>query len=669
MGLLNRLWSQADFWDKEENKRQAQQVAPKPQPARAPRPVQNQTQGFGGSSFESSSGGFRQPRVKPMAMTGFKPNMSMPKLNQSDAFSQVRVNKPQPQPSLLDRQPEKMDWKKAGTMDKAMAGVVRSIQGTGQAVSGLYDLATPGKGTNRVSNFLDREAKKVDRSVAQSPKSNTPYKAGQVVGDVLTGGAIAKGAGKIATKYAPSAITKASTAITAKVATKTAPLASKGVGGRIMANTVKNVASPKYQAVNAGWSAMQMGKEASAGHKITPARVGTDLAIGGVAFPAGGAVLGEGARGIRNIVTKGTNIHPLHRDQWGYNKDAVVGAFKGDTRKRQSSRALKELQDKKLQGSYATADGLDVSMSTAMNKKITSTGAQAPNSAFSIKQRIAPRINSVIGESKYSHSLPDSGNHGIAPQGFDYYDTPITYRGKPHEVGLMIGKNDVTKRNTLYETIIDGNYKKSAPTGERILPVYRADNANTIPNNKRNVNVPERRVLNPNIAPESSTPRTPQEHPSITKLVKEYAQHLKSLDDGASVSVLPDGRRVTEHSPFYRTYFKENKRKPSMVAWEDEARLQLESGTAGFGFDEGYKQVVADANNPELQSLLNQKQPKTLTPFEQNQQNAKDLRREVLDYRDPLTPVKKTGGESNIPVRKVTQQGDVVTKTNVNPSI
>ena len=40
MGLLNKLWSQADFWDKEENKRQAQAAA-KPMPARAPQPQQN----------------------------------------------------------------------------------------------------------------------------------------------------------------------------------------------------------------------------------------------------------------------------------------------------------------------------------------------------------------------------------------------------------------------------------------------------------------------------------------------------------------------------------------------------------------------------------------------------------------------------------------------------
>lgn len=70
--------------------------------------------------------------------------------------------------------------------------------GAGQGASGLYDLATPGVGTNRFSQGLDKVAKKIDED-AQKAGLSGYYKTGNVAGEALItmipGAALAKSKG------------------------------------------------------------------------------------------------------------------------------------------------------------------------------------------------------------------------------------------------------------------------------------------------------------------------------------------------------------------------------------------------------------------------------------------------------------------------------------------
>jgi hypothetical protein len=167
---------------------------------------------------------------------------------------------------------------------------------------------------------------------------------------------------------------------------------------------------------------------------------------------------------------------------------------------------------------------------------------------------------------------------------------------------------------------------------------------------------------------------TPKDNPVVQKYVKDYAKSLRQMEDGMTGGqMIPDGKggykRYSEHSDFYRNYFEANGRKPTNAAWLEEAQRQLETGK-GDTFAVGeYQKLVKDASDPEIQALVNQVPEAPLTNLERNKLSAKALRKEVLDFRDSLTPVKKTGGEANIPVRKMTQDGDIVTATNVNPNI
>lgn len=279
MGLLNKIWSQTDLWDKEENKRQAQAVA-KPMPARAPQPQQNVIQRAAPTGLRAGLG---------VAVA------TLPGANTARAAYKL-LNRTKPGKAVL-------------------AGGKRSAIGTGQALSGLYDLATPGTGTNRISKTLDVQAKQVDQSVKRQKLNPVLYKGGQLGGDIATGlgaGGVTKWAGKGLVKAAPvlGNVPKAATAIEQGVNKVVAPLAKSNFAGRVAGKAISNIANPKYQGVNALYTAQQIGKEASQGKKITPQRVATDAAVGGVAFPAAGALGGEALRTVaRPVVKAARNAH------------------------------------------------------------------------------------------------------------------------------------------------------------------------------------------------------------------------------------------------------------------------------------------------------------------------------------------------------------------------
>lgn len=97
------------------------------------------------------------------------------------------------------------------------------------------------------------------------------------------------------------------------------------------------------------------------------------------------------------------------------------------------------------------------------------------------------------------------------------------------------------------------------------------------------------------ITPVTKVPKKPSAEQD--KFIKEYAQTLKSMDQGVTGGQLVPGadgtvKRISEHSPFYSKTFKETGRKPTEAQWLEEAKRQLEDGSAGFGASDAYKQIV-----------------------------------------------------------------------------
>lgn len=145
---------------------------------------------------------------------------------------------------------------------------------------------------------------------------------------------------------------------------------------------------------------------------------------------------------------------------------------------------------------------------------------------------------------------------------------------------------------------------------------------NTIPNSTPKVNSlftkldQKGSIKNPLVNPDG-TPRiggTPVEntslHPHQQAVVNQYADMLKSMDDGAKggqlVNIADETsagsyRRTSEHSKFYSDYYKQYGRKPSKAAFQEEALRQLQSGKG----DKYAVQAFKDAGDPEVQALFN----------------------------------------------------------------
>ena len=182
-----------------------------------------------------------------------------------------------------------------------------------------------------------------------------------------------------------------------------------------------------------------------------------------------------------------TNISRLDGDQLGYTKDELVGKFTGDTRKRMSERSFNMLQDLRANNPYVTGDGQEIHLSGRGNKKFVNTQA-GTDAEFIAKMRSTPRINELIQNSEYSHTSPDTKNHGIAPDGFDYRDVNFKYGGKDFNTTFNVARNNTINRNTLYGATTKENIStpglRDNPSTKSYADVY----GDSIAQNTQNVN-------------------------------------------------------------------------------------------------------------------------------------------------------------------------------------
>ena len=184
------------------------------------------------------------------------------------------------------------------------------------------------------------------------------------------------------------------------------------------------------------------------------------------------------------------SISKLHPDQMGYNKDAVLGKFTGDTRKRMSERSFNMLQDLRTNNPYVTGDGQEISLTNKGNKKYTSTKSPETSEEFVAKMRSTPRIGELINNSLYSHSAYDTKNHGIAPDGFDYRTANFKYGGKNYETMFNVAKNDA-RNDTLYGGLTkEKNHSGglNAAPGELVLPGQSDSYNSNVAQNGQKVN-------------------------------------------------------------------------------------------------------------------------------------------------------------------------------------
>lgn len=186
---------------------------------------------------------------------------------------------------------------------------------------------------------------------------------------------------------------------------------------------------------------------------------------------------------------RATNINRLDSDQLGFTKDELVGRFTGDTRKRMSERSFNMLQDLRTNNPYTTGDGDSVNLSRIGNSKMTHSGATVPNDLFIAKMRTTPRIGEILANAQKTHSAPDVKNHGIAPDGFNYYDSPVRISGKNYIQSFDVGVDKPRNKNTVYNSTIKEtpellSYEAKRNDTESNSDVYNSN----IAQNPQNVN-------------------------------------------------------------------------------------------------------------------------------------------------------------------------------------
>lgn len=248
-----------------------------------------------------------------------------------------------------------------------------------------------------------------------------------------------------------SAFGQGSKQLAGQAAKQTIAKKALGLGGNLLKDAAKEGAEEVAQTF-----AQDLADDGKVNAKLGDyAQSGALGALGGGMMSGAGHTV-NGVKGVvRNKINpygeNGVGINRLSPNQMKYNAAEVIGGIAGDTRKRLSQAAFGDLQKARTGNPYRTSDGMDVELSKAGNRKYTSTGARAINDNFIVKQRLAPQIDEVIAKSKLIDSAEDAKNHGIAPDGFDYREIPVRYRGKDYVSTIDIAKNNTTGRNTLYE--------------------------------------------------------------------------------------------------------------------------------------------------------------------------------------------------------------------------
>lgn len=112
-----------------------------------------------------------------------------------------------------------------------------------------------------------------------------------------------------------------------------------------------------------------------------------------------------------------------------------------------------------------------------------------------------------------------------------------------------------------------------------------------------------------NTTPKTLTPSQTAHLPEIggythsEHLAQDFADTLRGQDSGVKGGqMIPDGqggyKRISEHSKFYRDYYKENRKAPTKAAYLDFAKKQLLNETDGIGAGKDYKTLLKREQQP-----------------------------------------------------------------------
>ena len=206
---------------------------------------------------------------------------------------------------------------------------------------------------------------------------------------------------------------------------------------------------------------------------------------------------------VQNAVAKIKARSSILSDEYGdyvkiNREDPNQAQFNNLSRKELSDIATKILSNKKVDNPLSLGNDREVYLSNRGNKEYTKTGNPLSNSQFESKMRLTPEIENSLKIAQFSHPAEDISNHGIAPDGFDYYTSKFMDGDNRFINEYAIAKNKAQSRDTMYGAKMDPadeNWKiiKKSPDASSFmedsnsLNPMSGDSVENLPQNPDNV--------------------------------------------------------------------------------------------------------------------------------------------------------------------------------------
>lgn len=301
--FLNKFWSRLDFWQKDENKRQRDQFAQEDEEERKRREREAAAAGRPSVASAPTPGTTYNPSdtIKKIA---FQSGLTQDPLGVSGILKKAPPLTPEEKKqralkAAADAASESEQYKNRSFLDKVKQDFLPSLKkatgeaaasvgttvarvgtGFGQAGAGLYDLATPGKGNNRVTKVLNKAAEAEDR-FAKEHGNEKLYKIGNVAAE---GATYLIGAGEIKALSELPALARSS-----KLTDELADAIASRIGGKneqgirqILSDGVRQGMTVDNIVTDAAINSKFYGQDTAEGRKITPGEVAENTAFAGL---------------------------------------------------------------------------------------------------------------------------------------------------------------------------------------------------------------------------------------------------------------------------------------------------------------------------------------------------------------------------------------------------
>lgn len=190
--LFNKIWSNLDIWDREENKRQNAEFARQDEEEKRRKQQEQATR----SALQRTPNAPSVSATPSVSVPAYNPDEPLVKVgSQSDSRAETASKLERTLPTAI-----RTPLKSAMPVIKAAPfSIARVATGLVQGASGLYDWLSPGKGTNRVTQATNKVAEGIDRA-AKDAGVEPVYKGLNVpleVATYFTPGGVAKVASKV----------------------------------------------------------------------------------------------------------------------------------------------------------------------------------------------------------------------------------------------------------------------------------------------------------------------------------------------------------------------------------------------------------------------------------------------------------------------------------------